>query len=638
MANQGLESVKDYFFDWFFSIMASCSDLLQTQQIQKIMNDKNISEVWIGLFSDLWEWSDQNNLILIQMNLSWSEALRYCRENHVDLVSVDSEEIQFMVTKVIHQSSTDAVWMGLHYYCQMNLWIWIRGEAVCYQNWASGNETKLMNCNTEHRAGAVQSGGDHHTAPLQGHLGKRLGTGALAQQSVARSASPGGRIKHSQTRFGCPGVVGTSGSDDRSRTLPKLPLLLPRPGSRAGANFRRGSAHHKLLLKRATDLLVNGASSVLPVNPRLTHAFLSKMSQTLYFSVLLIALCSLSECIQHRYHHINKKMTWTEAQKYCRENYTDLATVNNINDMNQLMKSVNNSQTIVWIGLKRSGVWKWSLGDPVKYTNWSNVDSNGPDDCVYMRDGSWHHQSCNMKMSFICYNESSKGFIINDSSVSWRAAQIFCRQHHTDLTSVRNQTENQQIQKIMNDKNINEVWIGLFSDSWEWSDKSESGFRYWMSGWPTASVSSLCTWIRMINPGQWTNVACSNSQTFVCHEDNLILIQMNLSWSEALRYCRENHVDLVSVDSEEIQFMVAKVIHRSSTDAVWMGLHYYCQMNLWIWIRGEVVCYQNWAPGNEAKLMDCNTEHRSGAVQSGGDHLWISLPQSHKLNFICSRK
>nr|XP_055045962.1 macrophage mannose receptor 1-like [Misgurnus anguillicaudatus] len=363
------------------------------------------------------------------------------------------------------------------------------------------------------------------------------------------------------------------------------------------------------------------------------------MSQTLYFSVLLIALCSLSECIQRRYHYINMYKTWTEAQKYCREKYTDLATVNNINDMKQLMKSVDNSLTHVWIGLNKLSVykWKWSLGDPVKYTNWYNGDSNGSDHCVYMRDGSWHHQDCNMNKRFICYNESSKGFIINDSSVSWRAAQIFCRQHHTDLISVRNQTENQQIQKIMKDKNISEVWIGLFSDSWEWSDKSESGFRYWSSGEPNGYAGSEdCTAVSVKDPGHWIDVVCSHTRTFVCHEDNLILINESLSWSEALRYCRENHVDLVSVDSEEIQFMVTKVINQSSTDAVWMGLHYYCQMNLWIWIRGETVCYQNWASGNKTRLMDCNTEHKAGAVQSG-DHLWISLPQSHKLNFICSK-
>ncbi|XP_065145728.1 C-type mannose receptor 2-like [Paramisgurnus dabryanus] len=358
------------------------------------------------------------------------------------------------------------------------------------------------------------------------------------------------------------------------------------------------------------------------------------------------ALCSLSECIQRRYHHINMNKNWTEAQRYCREKYTDLATVNNMNDMNQLMKSVDNSlnnsvYTGVWIGLMDTGVykWKWSLGDPVKYTNWEIQDLlNGYGNCVYIINGLWREQYCGQKLNFICYNESTKEYIFETSFKTWRAAQIFCRQHHTDLTSVRNQTENQQIQKIMNDTNISEVWIGLFSDSWEWSDKSESGFRNWSSGEPNGGVNELCTEVMMNLQGQWNDVSCSNSLTFVCHEDNLILIQMNLSWSEALRYCRENHVDLVSVDSEEIQFMVTKVIRQSSTDAVWMGLHYYCQMNLWIWIRGEAVCYQNWAPGNGTKLMDCNTEHRAGAVQSGGDHLWISRPQSDKLNFICSRK
>ncbi|XP_065146135.1 C-type mannose receptor 2-like [Paramisgurnus dabryanus] len=261
------------------------------------------------------------------------------------------------------------------------------------------------------------------------------------------------------------------------------------------------------------------------------------MAQTLYFSVLLIALCSLSECIQRRYHHINMKKTWTEAQRYCRENYRDLATVNNMNDINQLMMSVNDKLTTFgWIGLKRSSVfkWKWSLGDPVKYTNWSNRDTNGPGHCVYMRDGSWRHQDCIVTMRFICYNESSKGFIIDDSSVSWRDAQSFCRQHHTDLTSVRNQTENQQIQKIMNDTNISEVWIGLFSDSWEWSDKSESGFRNWRFDEPNNPFTENCTEINPTLQGQWNNLACSDSRTFVCHEDNLILIQMNLSWSEAL--------------------------------------------------------------------------------------------------------
>nr|XP_055046317.1 macrophage mannose receptor 1-like [Misgurnus anguillicaudatus] len=261
------------------------------------------------------------------------------------------------------------------------------------------------------------------------------------------------------------------------------------------------------------------------------------MSQTLYFRLLLIALCSLSECIQHRYHYINMIKTWTEAQKYCREKYTDLATVNNINDLKQLMNSVDNSLlrstdgVYVWIGLKR-----------------------------------------------------------------------------------------------------------LNNNSLEWSDGSESGFTHWRSGEPNNGEPESCTVTIVNKQGEWNDVKCDESYTFVCHEDNLILINESLSWSEALRYCRENHVDLVSVDSEEIQFMVTKVINESSTDAVWMGLRHSCAVGLWFWVNGEMVCYQNWAPGNETAVDDCDPKVKSGAVQSGDHHLWISLPQSHPLNFICIKK
>ncbi|XP_056603708.1 secretory phospholipase A2 receptor-like [Triplophysa dalaica] len=374
------------------------------------------------------------------------------------------------------------------------------------------------------------------------------------------------------------------------------------------------------------------------------------MAQNLYFSLLFIALCSISECSQRRYHYINMKKNWTEAQRYCRENYKDLATVNNIYDMNelknteelkQLMKGIKNNVS-VWIGLKNTGVykWKWSLGDPVNYTNWESGPSNDRHDCAVMRNGTWRQQNCNENMRFICYNDNSKTYIIYTSTKTWREAQSFCRQYHTDLISVRNQTDHQLIHNIINDPHTS-VWIGLFRDSWEWSDNTDSGFRYWRSDEPNggSSDTGFCTQIRMNDEwrGQWNDAGCSFSKPFVCHDDELILIQKNLSWTEAVRYCRENHVDLVSVDSQEIQLMVTDVLHEASTAEVWMGLHYYCLMNLWIWVRGEVVCYQNWAPWVQIQLKDCSGEHRAGAIQSGGDHLWISLPRSHKLNFICTR-
>ncbi|XP_067256431.1 macrophage mannose receptor 1-like isoform X1 [Chanodichthys erythropterus] len=363
------------------------------------------------------------------------------------------------------------------------------------------------------------------------------------------------------------------------------------------------------------------------------------MEQTLYFILLLIALCSVSECVQRQYHFINVKKSWTEAQRYCRENYTDLATVDNMNDMNELKKTVNDGR--VWIGLQKTSVdkWQWSSGDPALYLNWGPAQpNNGEERCAVIMSGQWGDWSCGHIFTFIC-SSSNNGLVFVNQMKNWREAQSYCRQNHIDLVSVRNQNESQQLQKFINDNHISgNVWIGLFRDSWQWSDQSNSSFRYWRSGEPNNSGGTEnCAVMDPNAQGQWIDASCNREFPFVCHEEKLILIKENLTWSEALRYCRQNHVDLVSVHSEEIQRDVMNVVKQASTEEVWLGLHNYCSMNMWLWLSGEIVCYQNWAPGNGTEPEDCRLEKRKGAVQSGGDQRWISRPETDRLNFICSR-
>ncbi|XP_051956814.1 C-type lectin domain family 4 member K-like [Xyrauchen texanus] len=202
------------------------------------------------------------------------------------------------------------------------------------------------------------------------------------------------------------------------------------------------------------------------------------MERVAFISLLLTAVFSLS--VECRFHFVNQKMNWYDAQSYCRENYTDLATINNMKDTEDLLK-IPASDT-VWIGLKRT--WEYS---------------------------------------------------------------------------------------------------------WDWSD------------------------------------------------DKLVLIRENKTWKDALRYCREHQMDLVSVESDWMQRRVIEVVKDASSEEVWIGLRLSCTLGLWFWVSGETLCYHNWAPGNGTGQEDCSVGVRAGVIQSGGDHRWISLPETYQLNFICSK-
>ncbi|XP_024229776.2 lymphocyte antigen 75-like [Oncorhynchus tshawytscha] len=109
--------------------------------------------------------------------------------------------------------------------------------------------------------------------------------------------------------------------------------------------------------------------------------------------------------------------------------------------------------------------------------------------------GLWNNTSCDDQHHFICYDgkqDTNQTYVLIQENRTWIDAQSYCRQHHTDLVSVRNQTENTEIEKKISLTGL-PVWIGLFLDSWRWSDQSDSSFRNWQSGWPSTDQRHNCT-------------------------------------------------------------------------------------------------------------------------------------------------
>uniref|UniRef100_A0AAQ5XJ88 C-type lectin domain-containing protein n=1 Tax=Amphiprion ocellaris TaxID=80972 RepID=A0AAQ5XJ88_AMPOC len=106
------------------------------------------------------------------------------------------------------------------------------------------------------------------------------------------------------------------------------------------------------------------------------------------------------------------------------------------------------------------------------------------------------------------------GFRAVFTDKNWTDAQSYCRQHYTDLASVRNQAENDQL-KTMSRKI--RVWIGLYRGQWKWSDGTPMSFRQWNHD-PAGGVNILCG---LLDHSKWTTANCDDPHFFMCYASEI---------------------------------------------------------------------------------------------------------------------
>ncbi|XP_039656973.1 C-type lectin lectoxin-Thr1-like [Perca fluviatilis] len=100
--------------------------------------------------------------------------------------------------------------------------------------------------------------------------------------------------------------------------------------------------------------------------------------------------------------------------------------------------------------------------------------------------------------------------------MTWSEAQSYCREQHTDLASVRNLAENKKVQEVIPRHGV--VWIGLFRDSWTWSDGSNSSFRFWKKGQPdNNNGNETCVAADFSQSGAWEDWPCDMERAFICY-------------------------------------------------------------------------------------------------------------------------
>ncbi|XP_038123157.1 C-type mannose receptor 2-like isoform X1 [Cyprinodon tularosa] len=257
--------------------------------------------------------------------------------------------------------------------------------------------------------------------------------------------------------------------------------------------------------------------------------------------LLLSELCSVGLCVyEHQYVFYNTPKTWVEAQSYCRESCIDLATIDDMNEMERVLKTVGNGYSdAVWIGLHLGSTqrWHWSLAGKEFYKEgernhikWT-ITHNHP--CGYYYKGGLYGSYFTTIRNPFCFDKTKQGvdqYIPIEERMDWLDSRDHCRKKYTDLVSLRNDAEYQIVQNMSQGK---ELFVGLFRDSWEWSDMSDSSFRYWRYRQEYIRKSSEdCVALLKTQSGKWGSKICTEAHPFLCKcKNNLRFIKLRISQS-----------------------------------------------------------------------------------------------------------
>uniref|UniRef100_A0A8C3LHA1 Lymphocyte antigen 75 n=1 Tax=Chrysolophus pictus TaxID=9089 RepID=A0A8C3LHA1_CHRPC len=260
----------------------------------------------------------------------------------------------------------------------------------------------------------------------------------------------------------------------------------------------------------------------------------------------------LPEFIPHgdtTYRILQKKLTWYDAVRECKQNMSDLASVHSESQQLFLEDIVKQDGYPLWLGLSihdgSKANFEWSDGSSFDYFPWELENSNVTENCVLLdTKGSWNRAKCtSVAEGAICYKRQSEQNQVSQASgcsqlsgeVPWIQYKDHC--YAFDMAfynfSVYNIEDAKKVSALLtigdaeenafvsthikeNDLITRKVWLGLTQSSKDqslhWLDGSSVNYANWDNR--TAELSEKCSVI-VSTTGKWSKVDCSRSQSRV---------------------------------------------------------------------------------------------------------------------------
>uniref|UniRef100_A0A8C1LMI0 C-type lectin domain-containing protein n=1 Tax=Cyprinus carpio TaxID=7962 RepID=A0A8C1LMI0_CYPCA len=122
---------------------------------------------------------------------------------------------------------------------------------------------------------------------------------------------------------------------------------------------------------------------------------------TIYIScIFLVALMHMTFSQTRMFYFMQKSMNWSDAQAHCRQNYIDLATMDDQTDRDEMMRVIRQVYNgDVWTGLSRTDAkasWIWSDLSSSTFMPWAPDQPNNLNSNRNIQFYHVHHQRFNL--------------------------------------------------------------------------------------------------------------------------------------------------------------------------------------------------------------------------------------------------